>query len=69
MSLLRTVGASILLLILSLIFFNIAIWVIYNVGTYFYGTGNHTVDTNWATFSAALLALGSVLAGAIYGKR
>jgi hypothetical protein len=69
MSLPKTVGASILLLIFGLIFFNIALWVIYNVGTYFYGTGNRTVDPDWATFSAALLAIGSILAGALYGKR
>ncbi len=50
------------MLLLGLGFFIVALWIIDSVGVHLYGTNG--LDPNWTVLSAALLATGSILAGA-----
>lgn len=64
-SLVVTFVASLLLIILGIVYFGITLWVIKTASTYFFGTG---LETNWAVLSAALLSTGAILAGALEKK-
>lgn len=57
--------ASIVMLILGIIYFGIMLWVIKVATTVFFGAG---LSADWAVFSAALLATGAILAGALEKK-
>jgi hypothetical protein len=60
-----TIIASALLIFLSIIYFGITLWVIKGASNMFFG---HGLEANWAVFSSALLATGSILAGALEKK-
>ena len=60
-----TFVASILLIILGLIYFGITLWIIKAASEVFFGTG---LEANWAVLSAALMAVGAILAGALEKK-
>ena len=57
--------ASVVMLVLGIIYFGIMLWVIKVATTVFFGAG---LTADWAVFSAALLATGAILAGALEKK-
>lgn len=61
-TLLVSVIASVFLIILGIIYFGITLWVIKIASEYFFGPG---LDANFAVLSAAILAVGGILAGAL----
>jgi len=60
-----TAIASVLLILLAIIYFGLTLWIIKGASNLFFGPG---LEANWAVFSAALLATGSILAGALEKK-
>ena len=60
-----TAIVSVLLILLSLLYFGITLWIIKWANEFFFGG---SLDANWAVFSAAIMATGSVLAGALEKK-
>ena len=60
-----SVIASIVLIILGIIYFGITLWVIKAASDIFFGTG---LTANWAVFSASILATGAIIAGALEKK-
>ncbi len=61
-SLAATIVASIILIVLSVIYFGLTLWIIKAATTTFFGAG---LEANWAVLSAALMAVGAVVAGAL----
>jgi hypothetical protein len=61
-----TFVASVLLIVLGIIYMGITLWVIKIASTTFFGSG---LDANWAVLSASLLSTGAILAGALEKKR
>ena len=61
-----TAIASILMVLLGIIYFGITLWVVKTASNYFFGPG---LEANWAVFSAAILSAGSILAGSLEKKR
>ncbi|MEM3556164.1 MAG: hypothetical protein QXF56_05580 [Candidatus Micrarchaeia archaeon] len=57
--------ASLVLIILGVIYFGITLWIIKAASNTFFGAG---LEANWAVLSASLLATGAVLAGALEKK-
>ncbi|MFH1683171.1 MAG: hypothetical protein ABIA37_05240 [Candidatus Woesearchaeota archaeon] len=62
LAILATVAASVLLVILSIIYFGIILWVVKTASKFFFGEG---LETNWAVLSAAVLTAGSIIAGSM----
>ncbi len=60
--LLVTVVASVLLIVLGIIYFGITLWVIKTASNSFFGPG---LDANWAVLSAAILSAAGILAPSI----
>ncbi|MBC7130596.1 hypothetical protein H5T51_05180 [Candidatus Bathyarchaeota archaeon] len=65
-NLLVTFAASVLLIVLGIVYFGIVLWIIKVASSFFFGVG---LEANWAVFSAALLASAAILAGALESKR
>jgi len=60
-----TVIASVLLILLAIIYFGLTLWIIKGASDLFFGTG---LEANWAVLSAVILSTGSILAGALEKK-
>jgi len=60
-----TFVASILMIILGIVYFAITLWVVQTASNLVFGPG---LDANWAVFSAAIISTGAVLAGALEKK-
>lgn len=65
-ALLVTIISSALLIILSILYFGITIWIIKIAAQLFYGV---TPDVNWAVLGATLLSAGVIISGALEHKR
>ncbi len=63
--LLITFVASILMILLGIVYFGVTLWVIKTSSNFFFGPG---LTANWAVLSAALMAVGGILAGALEMK-
>lgn len=61
-----TIVASLFLIIASIVYFGVTLWVVKTASTVFFGTG---LEANWAVFSAALMSVGAIVAGALEKKR
>lgn len=61
-SIILTMVASVLLIILGIIYFGVTLLVIKIASDVFFGPG---LQANWAVLAAAILAFGAILAGAI----
>jgi hypothetical protein len=61
-----TAIVSVFLILLSIIYFGITLWIIKWASNFFFGGG---LEANWAVFSAAIMATGGILAGALEWKR
>jgi len=61
-----TVVVSVLLILLSILYFGITLWIIKWSSSFFFGG---ELEANWAVFSAAIMATGGILAGALESKR
>ena len=60
-----TFVATVLLIVLSIIYFGLMLWVVKVSSNAFFGPG---LEANWAVFSAALMSAATVLAGALEKK-
>ena len=60
-----TAIASVVLLLLGIVYFGITLWVIKNASLWFFGVG---LEANWAVMAAAVLSASSVIAGAMEKK-
>ena len=61
-SLVVTAVASILLIILGIIYFGVTLFTIKVASELFFGSG---LNVNWAVLAAAILSFGAIVAGAI----
>ena len=61
-----TLVASVILIVLSIVYFGVTLWVIKAASDVFFGTG---LEANWAVFSATIMATGAIIAGALEKKR
>ncbi|NIQ07942.1 MAG: hypothetical protein GWO20_20165 [Candidatus Korarchaeota archaeon] len=57
-----TFVATVLLIILGIIYFGITLYIVKVASNLFFGKG---LEANWAVLSAALLTFGALLAGAL----
>ncbi|NIQ04562.1 MAG: hypothetical protein GWO20_02165 [Candidatus Korarchaeota archaeon] len=57
-----TFVATVLLIILGIIYFGITLYIVKIASNLFFGKG---LEANWAVLSAALLTFGALLAGAL----
>jgi len=57
--------ASVLLIVLGIVYFGITLWVVKIASRTFFGTG---LEANWAVLASAILATGAVLASALEKK-
>ncbi|MBS3814994.1 MAG: hypothetical protein KGY45_00340 [Hadesarchaea archaeon] len=64
-NLLITSIASVLLVVLGIIYFGITLWIIKIASKTFFGTG---LEANWAVLSAAILATGAIIASTLEKK-
>lgn len=60
-----TFVASVLLIVLGIIYFGVTLWVVKAASRAFFGPG---LEANWAVLSAALMSVGAILAGALEKK-
>jgi hypothetical protein len=60
-----TFVATVLLIVLAIIYFGVTLWVIRAASNVFFGAG---LEANWAVFSAALMSAAVVMAGALEKK-
>ncbi|MFH1622947.1 MAG: hypothetical protein ABIA12_00280 [Candidatus Aenigmatarchaeota archaeon] len=60
-----TILASIILILLSVVYFGLTLLVVKIASSAFFGAG---LDANWAVLSAALLSVGAILGGALEKK-
>ena len=58
--------ATVLMIVLSIIYFGLTLWVVKVASANFFGA---IPDPNWAVISAAILTTGTILAGALEKKR
>jgi len=61
-SLLGTLIASVMLILLSVIYFGLTLWIVKTASDVFFGAG---LEANWAVLSAALLSMGAIIAGGL----
>ena len=64
-ALIVTMIASILLILLSILYFGLTMWVVKVASNFFFG---QAPDANYAVLSAAIISVGGILAGAIENK-
>jgi type IV secretory pathway TrbL component len=64
-TLIVTMIASIMLILLSILYFGLTMWVVKVASNFFFG---QAPDANYAVLSAAIIAVGGILAGAIENK-
>ena len=64
-ALLVTIIASVMLILLSVLYFGLTMWVVKIASNFFFG---QAPDANYAVLSAAIIAVGGILAGAIENK-
>ena len=60
-----TFVATVLLIVLSIIYFGLMLWVVKVSSNAFFGAG---LEANWAVFAAAIMSTGTVVAGALEKK-
>lgn len=60
-----TIVSSLVLIILSIIYFGITIWVVKVASEFFFGPG---LDANWAVVAASLITLGSLVSATLECK-
>lgn len=60
-----TIIASVMLILLSVLYFGLTMWVVKIASNFFFGMAP---DANYAVLSAAIIAVGGILAGAIENK-
>jgi len=60
-----TFVASVLLIVLGLVYFGITLWIISSASNIFFGPG---LEANWAVLSAALLSSAAIVAGSLEKK-
>lgn len=60
-----TLIASLVSILLGMLYFGVTLWVIKTASDFFFGSG---IEANWAVLAAAILSTGAVLAGAIERK-
>jgi len=60
-----TLIASLVSILMGILYFGITLWVIKVASNFFFGA---SLDANWAVLSAAIVATGAVLAGALERK-
>jgi len=64
-AILVTFIASVLLIILGMIYFGITLWIIKSASNLFFGEG---LEADWAVFAAAIMSTGAIVAGALEKK-
>jgi hypothetical protein len=57
-----TVVASVLLILLSIVYFGVTLFIVKVASNFFYGPG---LEANWAVLSASILSVGAIIAGAL----
>ncbi|MFT4309316.1 MAG: hypothetical protein ACMXYL_02430 [Candidatus Woesearchaeota archaeon] len=60
-----TIIASVMLILLSILYFGLTMWVVKIASEFFFG---QAPEANFAVMSAAIIAVGGILAGAIENK-
>ncbi len=66
-AMLVTLGASFLLILLGLVFFIVTLWIV-RIGSDFI-LGKGALNPNWAVLSAAIIAVGTIMASSMSALR